>query len=73
MRGYFIVRAGTCSEMPLPGGPVQVLEYVAGLQRRITRSTFAAELMNALDAIGLASVIEMADHEIRLATAQQLA
>ena len=57
MRGAVI---GLCEDLPgKPGGVVHTLEYYSRRQRKVTRSTFAAETMSLADGIECSRVIAM--------------
>ena len=62
MRGAIIALAEDHSDHP--GGQLHMLEFYARKQRRITRSTFAAELHSLIDATEMANLIAFAIAEI---------
>ena len=64
MRGALIA---LCEQRPnSPGGKWQILEYYSRKQRRVTRSTFAAELHAVADALELGRMIGYAMTELLL-------
>jgi len=62
MRGAIIAVAE--SHQSHPGGRIHLIEYYSRKQRRVTRSTFAAELHSLIDAVESAKVISHAFAEL---------
>jgi len=63
VRGYIIALAGTTPSSP--SGPIAIIEYLSKKQSLITRSTYASELRNAIDAALDAIMISTFFHEVR--------
>ena len=64
MRGAVLCIAEAAVSSTCPGGKVHIIEYYSRRQRRITRSTFAAELHGLADSLEIGKIIAMACTEI---------
>ena len=65
LRGALFVRAPGTSETSFrTSGPVHVLEWVCKGQRHVARSTFAAELLSAGDAVDQGLLLVQQMHEM---------
>ena len=66
MRGAILALAEMSSSPSSPGGKFHVIDFYSRRQRRITRSTFAAELHGLADSLEIGKIIAMAFTEIAI-------
>ena len=64
MRGAVLALAEMSSSPASPGGKIHIIDFYSRRQRRITRSTFAAELHALADSLEIGKIIAMAFTEI---------
>ena len=62
-RGHFIVLCGDHAPEKL-GGLCHIIDFASKRQRRVTRSTYAAELNGLIDSLEIGKVIALTVHEV---------